>query len=100
MRKLFAVLLIGCAMSLGCGEQPKTISPEQTQALQPANDPASSVAPTEAGGSTGAATTGEGGEVVTAGEASDVIPADVPGTAAPSGETAAPPDGGTPAPGK
>ncbi len=98
MRKLFAVLLVGCAMSLGCGEQPKAIPPEQTQALQPVNDPASSVGATETGESAGTEAAGESGEVVTGGEASGVLPADA-GTAAPSGETAAPAAGGAAAPG-
>lgn len=98
MRKLFAVLLVGCVMSLGCGEQPKTIPPEQTQALQPVNDPANSVSTTGTGESAGTEAAGEGGEVVTGGETTEVIPATEAGTAAPSSETAAPP-APAPAPG-
>ncbi len=85
MRKLFAVLLIGCAMSLGCGAQPKAIPPEQTQPLQPANDPAQNAATTEGDESGDATAAGDSGEVVAPVEAGDS------GAAAPSGETAAPP---------
>jgi len=111
MRKFFAVLLIGCAMSLGCGEQPKVIPPNQTQPLQPVNDPAANVAPTESGGTEDAAVAGDaatasdGGEVVTAGEVVTPIetgaaaptegtPAPAPApAAAPAGDPATPPAG-------
>ena len=85
MRKFFAVLLVGCALSLGCGEQPKAIPADQMQPIQPPSDPAQNAATTEGGESGDATAAGDSGEVVAPVEAGDS------GAAAPSGETAAPP---------